>query len=123
MSKSLPDAIYIRTGEGDMAIVANKRARRFINSGFDNGGRGLWTRIAWTPDGVFASPRYRALLIDNGPGVWAMLSALHQAGLQAMFWCDDCDRLHPVEGDIADRMRMAALSGAEGVLPAHGTVQ
>ena len=119
----LPDAVYVRSGEGPMVLVANRPARRFINKGFEGSVRGLWAKIGPTPGGAFKSPEYRALAIENGPGVWAMLSGLYRAGLGVMFWCDDCDGLHPVEGDIADRMRMVALSSADGVLPAHGTVQ
>ena len=106
-----------------MVLVGNRKARRFINKGFEGSVRGLWAKIAPTPDGAFKSPEYRALQVESGPGVWAMLSGLYRAGLEVMFWCDDCDGLHFVEGDVADLMRMAALSGADGVLPAHDTVQ
>jgi hypothetical protein len=114
-----PDAIVVPSGqEGYVYFVANKKARRFLNEGFDP--RPRWVR---TEGGEYSSPKYRSLEITQGPVSAALLVALHDRGLRAMVWCGACDCLHLVEGKLAQELKFYAISGAEGVSPAHGVTQ
>jgi hypothetical protein len=70
---SLPDAIY-----KDGILAVNKKARRRLNQAFE-GSAPPWFKI--TPGSVLTSPEYRALQIEAGASVWAMLCVLHDSGL------------------------------------------
>jgi hypothetical protein len=53
-----------------------------------------------------------------------MFATLHEAGLKSLYWwCDKCPSLHHIPDDEIKKMRFAALSMAEGVMPQHKTVQ
>jgi hypothetical protein len=119
---SFPDAICIQGDDGYMKLAANKKARRVLNKCFERP-RPTWHGIARTPDSIINSPQYRALEIAAGPCLCAMLCALHAAGLTSMFWCENCEQLHLVNDEMAKELKFAAMSGAEGVMPAHGTAQ
>ena len=43
--------------------------------------------------------------------------------LQTLYWCDNCQGLHPVDDEQFKVLWMTAVSGAEGVMPAHETLQ
>jgi hypothetical protein len=120
MSAPLPDACAADAGAGNVVLAANRKARQFLNGRTEP--RLTWHRVE-SPDGVLASPKYRAIEIERGPGLWAMLSALHEGGFASSVFCPDCDCLHPVEGEFAARVRAAALAGSTQALPAHKTVQ
>ena len=59
---------------------------------------------------VLTSPEYRALQIEAGASVWAMLCVLHNSGLQSSLWYEGCECLHPVEGELAKSLWMAAAT-------------
>jgi hypothetical protein len=119
--KPLPDALCQRSDEG-FILAANKRARSVLNKGLEKP-RPSWRWIARVPDGVMHSPEYRALIVEPGPALCAMLCSLHNAGLQTLYWCDNCQGLHPVDDEQFKVLWMTAVSGAEGVMPAHETLQ
>jgi hypothetical protein len=119
----LPDVLCQKGQEdGCVILVANKKARRFLNDGFDKP-RPQWQAIGRKPDSVFNSPEYRAMQIERGPCLCAMLWALHDAGLTAMYWCDSCDRPHLVTDAAAEVFKHQAISGAAGVHPGTDVVQ
>jgi hypothetical protein len=80
-------------------------------------------REIWSPELERYSPEYRALGIEPCSALCMMLCALHEAGLTTMFWCDDCDCLHPMDDKQAGELKYHAISGAEGVMPEHKTAQ
>jgi hypothetical protein len=106
-----------------MVLAANKKGCLVLNKGLEGGGRGLWPKIARMPGSVIYSPEYRALGIEPCSALCMMLCALHEAGLTTMFWCDDCDCLHPMDDKQAGELKYHAISGAEGVMPEHKTAQ
>jgi hypothetical protein len=120
MSKPLPDTVCVKDNDG-FALIANKQARAVINRGFEKP-RPRWRGVQ-SPDGALSSPTYRPLVLEPGPALYAMLCALHDAGLLALYWCDNCQGLHPVDGKQASELKYRALSGAEGVMPEHKTAQ
>jgi hypothetical protein len=119
---SLPDAVCLREEDGGFLFAANKRARRVLNKGFE-GRPPLWSRIARTPGNILNSPEYRAIQFDTYSMMCAMLTALHNAGLKSLFYCEGCKGLHPVDADNIEAITHVAISGSEGVMPAHRTVQ
>jgi hypothetical protein len=102
-------------------VVANKKAREVLNQGFEKP-RPRWGSIT---DGPFSSSEYRAITLDGdwSPMLAAMLCAVHLAGLQAMFMCEHCRKLHLVDDERAKRVWFHAIEGAKGVAPAHETLQ
>ena len=119
MTVILPDLFIQASGNGYAQIAANKKARRVLNKGFE-GGRPSWRKIA---KGNLTSPEYRAIEIDSSPVVAVMLVMVHEAGLAAMFWCENCGRPHSVDEDMAVALWQLAKAGSTAALPAHETVQ
>jgi hypothetical protein len=116
----LPDAAVVPSEEkGHSFLVANKRARRELNKHFEKP-RPVWRQAE---GGDLSSPRYRSLEIENGPVLAAMMWALHDAGMRAMFWCEGCQHLHLVDDERARQFKFLAVSGAEGVMPPHERAQ
>jgi hypothetical protein len=118
----LPD-IYVET-QGDRAvIVANKRARRLINEHVDP--PLPWWRIHGSD--YLKSPEYRCVAIENGPISQLTLAIAHQGGMRAEFLCSDCDRLHVVNDEMAEKFVTEAAASAEanwvGAHPGVGTRQ
>jgi hypothetical protein len=114
----LPD-VYVEPDGNDHTVVANQKARRFLNKNF-YGGRPRWGKVT----GGFASPEYRALrLKDSAAVAAAMLFTSYEAGLRTMFVCTDCHELHLVDNANAKHLRAAAMAGSVTALPAHETVQ
>jgi hypothetical protein len=104
----LPD-VYAEQGDaGNIAIVANKKARRFINKCFDAPAP-RWSKTSW------AEPQYRALEIEDSPVPHAILGHCYQAGLSAAFLCCKCSELHVVNNAMAERFLREAESFAERV--------
>jgi hypothetical protein len=122
MSTPLPDACCDIGPDGHAFLAANKKARRILDEGFGRP-RPRWRGIKNTPGNAFKSPQYRVLELQRGPGLCAMLWHLHEAGCTAMYWCGNCDCLHSVDDKVAEAFKYAAVSGAEGVMPAHTTKQ
>jgi hypothetical protein len=120
-SAKLPDA-FVQEGDDEHAIVlvANRKARRVLNRHFE-GGPPTWLEVA----GEFGvkSPACRAIEIEKGPVVAAMLVALHRAGLSSHYWCEDCQHMHRVDDQAAEMFWALALEGSDAALPAHGTLQ
>ena len=52
-----------------------------------------------------------------------MLVMVHEAGLAATFWCENCGRPHSVDDDMAIALWQLAKAGSTAALPAHETVQ
>jgi hypothetical protein len=121
MNTPLPDAVCEADANGDAVLVMNKRARLFLNKHLS--GKVRWHKVARTADGAIGSPEYRAIAIEPGPVVAAILCSLHEAGLRALVYCDECEAHHVVEGETAKHLKMTALTGAGGVLPPHPTPQ
>jgi hypothetical protein len=116
----LPDAAVVPGEEpGHSFLVANRRARAALHKGFERP-RPVWRQ---TEGGDLSSPKYRSLEIANGPGLAAMLWHLHDAGMVAMFWCDNHQQLHLVDDDYAEKFKFMAISGAAGVSPEHKVPQ
>ena len=116
----LPD-VYVEYHEDGFVIVANKRGRKFINAGFEKP-RPTW-RITHSPDNFLASPEYRVIEIDNDSAVAAMLSMAHRSGLSAAFKCANCEELHVVDDEVADRLMAQAMDGVAGAVISPQTVQ
>lgn len=119
---SLPDAVCLSGRPGCALLVANKKARRILNEGFERP-QPQWSGVENTAGNILTSPEYRAPEIERGPGLCAMLCALHEAGCALMYSCDECDCLHSVDDKAAKTFRHIAISGAEGVMPSHKTMQ
>jgi hypothetical protein len=117
---ALPD-IYVEPRNETFLLVANQKARRFLNKGFKKP-RPQWSTVG---GGCFASPEYRAIELqgDCRGGLAAMLCVAYDAGLNAMFKCANCDQLHPVDDEQANLFRVVALEGSAGALPAHRSLQ
>jgi hypothetical protein len=121
MSEPLPDALC-QKGDDGYILAANKKARAVLNKHFEKP-RPSWRGIAHAPGAIITSPAYRALEIDGGPAMLAMLCALHYAGLRTLYWCEGCGHLHVMDDERARVLWMTAVSGAEGVMPEHRSVQ
>jgi hypothetical protein len=117
MSDDLPEVYSEPTDSGFVTIVANKKARRFINKLFDPPLR--WNRVKGSE--YLTSPKYRAAGIGNGPIPQAILSHCHQAGFRAMFTCCKCDELHTLNDEMAERLLFEAM--ATEAMPEHPTRQ
>jgi hypothetical protein len=76
MSKPMPDAFTKRYGDV-VAVVANKKARRFINKSIEPPPR--WRSIADSPGNVLKSPEYRALEFENPAAGYDRGDALRSA--------------------------------------------
>jgi hypothetical protein len=115
-----PPDVYVELREKTFVVVANKQGRKVISGSFER------PRPRWGPiSGYLRSPEYRCLEID-GDGearIKAMLCAAHEAGLFATFKCPKCQKLNIMDDAQAERFRMQAMEGSEGVSPAHPTVQ
>jgi hypothetical protein len=119
MSKPMPDAFTKRYGDV-VAVVANKKARRFINKSIEPPPR--WRSIADSPGNVLKSPEYRALEFENPPPdmIVAMHCALHGARFRTLYWCENCGRAHPMDdGQVAAFHHQLD----PGAIPEHATVQ
>lgn len=121
MTTTLPDAICSPLANGNVALVMGKKARRFISKGLS--GKFHWRKTRPTRDTAVSSMNYRALVLEPGPAIPAMLCAMYEAGLLVHVHCDDCGEYHAVEPGLAKHMKMDAVAGAEGVLPPHSTLQ
>jgi hypothetical protein len=107
----LPDVYAEQGDDGYTNIVANKKARRFINKCFDAPAP-RWSKTSWD------DPRYRAIGIEDGPVPHAILGHCYQAGLSAAFLCCDCHKLHVVNDETAQRFVRQA-----GALATRETLQ
>ena len=120
MSEALPDAYSQKNNDGLVVVVANKKARRVLNANF-KGSRPYWGKTVG--DNLLTSPTYRAIEIEDGPAMFAMLCTLHRAGLTVAYRCRDCDRIHTVDDEVAAIFSRLALAGNAEAAPAHVTVQ
>jgi hypothetical protein len=119
-NKPLPDALCHKSDDpGSMPLVANKRARRVLNKAFEK--PRPQRRKVTTIDGCLTD--HRAIEVGKSAALCAMLCALHDAHLEVLYWCEDCGNHHPLEDEDAKRLWYIAISGAEGVMPAHKSVQ
>jgi hypothetical protein len=122
MSKrtDLPDA-YAESDGNNTLVVANKKARRFLNRHFDKHPP-RWDTVG---GGVFTSPQYRAIQIEDGPGPQVLLAAVHRAGMVVMFKCISCPHLHTLTDEKATQFLREAEACAEwvGAHPGVRTVQ
>jgi hypothetical protein len=119
MSTPLPDA-YAESRDGRTLLVANKKARKFLDTccepRIDE-----WSTVG---GGVFTSPKYRAVEIEDAPGAQVILAAIHQAGLRVMFRCVSCPKLHTVDDATAERFLKEAEALRQRVMhPGVGTLQ
>jgi hypothetical protein len=101
----LPDVYAEEGDDGYVTVVANTKARRFINKCF-GGGPPRWNKVTGTE--YLTSPEYRAIGIGVGPVPDLMLGECHRAGLSAMFLCCKCDDLHVVDDAMAERFARKA---------------
>jgi hypothetical protein len=123
MSEPLPDVATFLDDNGNVVIAANKKARRFLNNGFE-APPPRWRKIADTPGNVITSPEYRVLTIEGGgASIWAMLWMLHDAKFTSLYWCKGCALHHLVNEEMANIFQHAAITGAVGTMPTHRTVQ
>jgi hypothetical protein len=118
MSDDLPEVYSEPTDSGFVTIVANKKARRFINECFDSPLR--WNRVK---SEYLTSPKYRAVGIGDGPVPQAILSHCHQAGFKTMFMCAKCSELHVMDDEKAERLLFEATAMASEAMPEHPTSQ
>ena len=121
MNTPLPDAVCETNAHGDVVFAMNRKARRLFDKYAS--GKVRWHKIAPTADGDISSPKYRALVLEPGPVIAAILCSLHEAGLLAVVQCEECEAYHVVEGETAKHLKMLATSGAGCVLPPHPTPQ
>jgi hypothetical protein len=116
-----PDAAILPAIEPDRVLLAaTKKARRALNARFER------PRPRWWPiegDDEFGSPDYRAIGIERGAALAAMAWHLHDAGMSVVWWCEKCGDLHALTDAQLPELKFFAITGAEGVSPAHGTPQ
>jgi hypothetical protein len=122
MSAPLPDVYCEPQGGDTVVLVANKRVRRLLNARFEP--RPRWETIDGGSN-YLKSPEYRTLTLEGNceAVVSAMLHAVHQAGMLAMFTCASCTELHIVDDERAERLWAVAIEGSDGALPPHWTLQ
>jgi hypothetical protein len=117
-----PD-FYVEPQGDHIVLVANKRARAVLNQGFEKP-RPRWLSMEGRSE-FLTSPEYRCIVISSaGHGLaTAMLYVTYKAGLSTMFKCTKCAKLHIVDDKQAEHLLARTMETADGVLPAHGTIQ
>jgi hypothetical protein len=115
---NLPDA-YCEAQRGETILVANKKARKLLNAQFEKPGP-RWGKVR---SDLIRPPEYRALILEAGPCLAAMLVALFDAGFEVMYQCTECDAVHTMGGRDREKLWLIAQEGAVGVMPQHETPQ